>query len=423
MEQLKNTRLQSIKLAKWRQFENIDINFHPTLTIITGKNGSGKSTILYLISKYFGWNLDFVSLPKKNKTRRIVEFLTGVWNPNEQSINSQVRNIGKVIFSNNKISNLNLPDKTGASFYQITPNPVLQIKGLHIHSHRPVFKYEQIVNVPTTTPSRGQMYQEYNSQVLKRFLRGNQNNRTAFRSLKEKLISLAIFGEGNSTIISDQVAKDTFFKFQEILKIVLPKKIGFEKITITVPEVILQTKSGDFAIDAVSGGLASLIHTAWQIFLYSETEENFVVTYDEPENHLHPELQKEIIPNLIKAFPNVQFIVVTHNPLVISSVQDSFIYVFDYNSNNRVISKKIDNYEKSGSSNEILRQVLGMDTTMPNWAESKINAIIKKYLQENLTTEKLSAFKDEITEQGLTDYLSESMDKLIDKAKEDDKVE
>lgn len=33
-------------LGKWRQFDNIDISFHPHLTILTGANGAGKTTLL-----------------------------------------------------------------------------------------------------------------------------------------------------------------------------------------------------------------------------------------------------------------------------------------------------------------------------------------------------------------------------------------
>ena len=94
-----------------------------------------------------------------------------------------------------------------------------------------------------------------------------------------------------------------------------------------MPEVLLETKSGVFSLDAVSGGIASIIDMAWQIFMYSPYRESIVVTIDEPENHLHPELQQIILPCFVKAFPNAQFIVATHNPFIISSVKHSFVYV------------------------------------------------------------------------------------------------
>lgn len=38
-----------LKISDWRQFSNVDISFHPHLTVLTGANGAGKTTILTLI--------------------------------------------------------------------------------------------------------------------------------------------------------------------------------------------------------------------------------------------------------------------------------------------------------------------------------------------------------------------------------------
>lgn len=50
------------------------------------------------------------------------------------------------------------------------------------------------------------------------------------------------------------------------------------------------------------------------------TETHGVVLIDEIDLHLHPMWQKRIIADLREAFPNVQFIVTSHSPQVISSV-------------------------------------------------------------------------------------------------------
>lgn len=51
-----------------------------------------------------------------------------------------------------------------------------------------------------------------------------------------------------------------------------------------------------------------------------------IVLIDEIENHLHLSLQKRIIPYLAQLFPNVQFIVSTHSPFVLSSVENAVIF-------------------------------------------------------------------------------------------------
>ena len=57
------------------------------------------------------------------------------------------------------------------------------------------------------------------------------------------------------------------------------------------------------------------------------------VIIDEIDEHLHPELQVRILKALHETFPNIQFIVSTHAPLVMSSVEDSpenVVYKLEY---------------------------------------------------------------------------------------------
>ena len=50
-----------LNIKEWRQFSDVDIVFHNHLTVLTGANGAGKTTILNLLSKSTGWNPQFVS--------------------------------------------------------------------------------------------------------------------------------------------------------------------------------------------------------------------------------------------------------------------------------------------------------------------------------------------------------------------------
>lgn len=50
-----------------------------------------------------------------------------------------------------------------------------------------------------------------------------------------------------------------------------------------------------------------------------------VVAIDELALHLHPSLQEKILPFLTRAFPRLQFIVATHSPAIICSVPDAMV--------------------------------------------------------------------------------------------------
>lgn len=51
-----------------------------------------------------------------------------------------------------------------------------------------------------------------------------------------------------------------------------------------------------------------------------------IVLIDEIETHLHLELQKKILDLLTTLFPNIQFIMSTHSPFILNSLQNAVIY-------------------------------------------------------------------------------------------------
>lgn len=51
-----------------------------------------------------------------------------------------------------------------------------------------------------------------------------------------------------------------------------------------------------------------------------------IVLIDELETHLHIELQKKILPFLVEFFPNLQFIITTHSPYILNSISNARAY-------------------------------------------------------------------------------------------------
>ena len=244
--------------------------------------------------------------------------------------------------------------------------------------------------------------------------------------MKEALISMATFGEGNKYVQGNKKILEAFVGFVEVLKKLLPQSLGFVDLVIRPPEVVLDTKSGEFLLDASSGGIMALVDLAWRIYMFSRHHESFVVTIDEPENHLHPSLQRILMRNLLKAFPNVQFIIATHSPFMVSSVRDSNVYVLRYvdregevtdeaSLQNRVVSHRLDTINKAGNANEILREVLGVPATIPEWVEEGLGNIVIKYRNQPITSESVKALRAELNQFGYGELYPEAISKIVDR--------
>ena len=61
---------KQLSLGGWRQFGNIQLDLSKQVTVLTGQNGAGKTTILNILARHFGWNVNFVSTPFWGKERK-----------------------------------------------------------------------------------------------------------------------------------------------------------------------------------------------------------------------------------------------------------------------------------------------------------------------------------------------------------------
>ncbi len=403
---------KNLEINSWQQFEKINIDFSNRLTVLTGANGSGKTTILNILSKHSGWTMNSFATPKQDIGTKVIKYITRWW---KGSNKSNETTIGKIIYYNNIQANIVIPNQNNAQ-YQVSLHGQQALKCFFIPSHRSIFKYQKVSSIPTQKKTKQTAFSEVCNSTKQRFQVGAYNTDNNSFLMKSTLIGWAIQGYGNQAMTEDQELINNYEGFKTVLKKVLPKTLGFENFEIRDMEIVFICNNGEdeFLLETASGGISALIDIAWQIYMYATTEnQEFTVIIDEVENHLHPTMQRNILPSLLNAFPNAKFIVSTHSPLIVGSVKESTTYALKYNDNNKIESYKLDFQEQIKTASEILDEVLGVSFTMPIWVEEKLTFIVDKYTQKTMSQEDFSKLRAELKELGLEKLVPQAIMNIV----------
>ncbi len=216
--------------------------------------------------------------------------------------------------------------------------------------------FEQVHNIGSLEQEKlnikQQIHQGRNSNagsLLEKFL-ANWEVKSALRAQKQ----------------DDSVSQDLAIwkkQFVESLKVLLDDdstEIEFNDDTLNYE--IIQTGKKRFSFRDLSSGYSAILSVFVELLMQTEVSEytpqtiaGFVVI-DEIDVHLHASLQRKVLPFLSSLFPNAQFIVSTHSPFVLMSVNDAVIFDVEKNAQ---IDEDLSFYSYSA----VLEGILGIKPT------------------------------------------------------------
>lgn len=348
-------RIQNLTLQNFKCFENLELDFHPNLTVIVGANGSGKTSIMegvaIAISTLFV-KMDGLSGRSIDKSQaHLKAFSIGSTKDVQPQYPVTVK--ASAVIEEKEVSwarSLNKP--TGST----TVIDARDIIDLGVHFQEQLRKGDTSLILPVIA--------YYGTGRLWDYHREKQNDVFETNNRSNGYID-CVDGTANIKLMMNWFSKMTVQKYQnkelglgnipELEAVYSAMESCYKRITgsdfVKIQynmgtrelEVAYKDTSGELmriSINQLSDGYKSTISLVADIayrmavlnpqLLGNVCEETTgIVLIDEVDLHLHPTWQQQILRDLTEIFPRVQFIVSTHAPAVISTVKSENIVMLD----------------------------------------------------------------------------------------------
>lgn len=375
-------KLDSLELYEFRRYRKLSVEFEPDLTVIIGENGAGKTSIVESIARVLSW---FGS--------RIVKANSNGLHVLESDINTHAKDYAQVVgsFSLNEqtsfktsmvktvdgwtgdiSSDLMVSTRLGELYRLLVAdqeNSNLQLPVFAYYAvDRALGNYSRVVaekDVKTFFTSRFNGYKE---------LSGASAKVDSFLARYVELFNLA----ESESAASDYKAKLQLVK--EAIESAVPyiNNLSVDRSSGRT-EVKLynfgnqidfsQLSQGQKTLAALVGDLALRMLTL-NPAMVNPLHAHGIVLIDEIDLHLHPRLQQTVLLNLSKTFKKVQFIVTTHSPHVLSTVDKCCIRILGFEGDGTAYVQEPDFQTKGVISSMVLEQLMGTHS-VPEIEESK----------------------------------------------------
>ena len=397
--------ITDIKINQVRHLKNIEIPLSKDRMkhlIITGKNGSGKTSLLDALA---------VFLNSVTSSREPMESI--------ETLKIRIKNLQSYIEQGREKYEIDLKrERVKRCEYRIetTSGGVILDMNVSLYDILPLFSQGKFVTAYYKADRifKAQIPQHVEKVALKKDYSIKETPRQDFvKYLLDLKMTQALAVTGGKKEKADQIAA-WFQNFDNLLKRIFDDdsvELVFDEETF---QFTIHMEGRDpFDFNELSSGYAAVLDIVVDLIIRmeSQTERRFdfsvagIVLIDEIETHLHLELQRKILDLLTSIFPNIQFIMSTHSLFIINSVDNAVIYdlekkllvkdglsdvpytgivegYFNANEMSVLLQKKFDRYKELANKEKLTEEDFDEIAEL----EMYLNEV-PDYLALNLTTE------------------------------------
>ena len=314
-----NRYIKNIHINKVRHLKDINISLekdaYPHL-MITGKNGSGKTSMLNAMAEYIE---EFV----KETNKGIIQTLKKEeeYDPDNILAIEEQLNIREKIYRE-------ILEKLSITFENLNTLKQKYQDGNFIiafyEAHRTIKKLQE-----PKTPTKPELQDKWGIKQT--------STQEFLKFLADLKIQEALARNEKLEKDANQI-REWFVNFEELLGEIFQDKDLQLHFYYKDYSFKILTKGKEFKFTELSDGFAAVLDIIVDLILKMQHKNQLtrayecegIVLVDEIETHLHLELQKVIMPLLTEIFPNIQFIVTTHSPFVLSSLSNAVAFDLEH---------------------------------------------------------------------------------------------
>lgn len=302
--------IQTLRLKDFRGFKELELDLNRQLTVLIGVNGSGKSSIVHALDamgRFWGGALKtFLS---KADVRVGADSLT-IRLAGSTAPEHWIRfSAGRHPTEDREVKDL----VTSPTDYTDAWQP--RVRCLHTGRTRSLHRVEGQppgADGPATSEQWFRAREDIENELRVR-TRNLEAEDPALGLVRRALAEL-IPGIGNPHVERDESPGSSTLVFEK----------GGERLSSDM------LSDGEKSLVALAIQISSFLHPTRDVAGPLQREATIVI--DEVELHLHPRWQRLVVPRLLRAFPSCQFVVTTHSPQVLGSVElDSILLLEDFN--------------------------------------------------------------------------------------------
>ena len=372
-------KLDSLELYEFRRYRKLSIEFEPDLTVIIGENGVGKTSIVESIARVLSWFGSRLIKANSNGQRVL-----------DSDINVNASDYAQVIgsFSLNESTNFDLSLVRPIAGWAGDISSELQVSTQLGAMYRLLASYkEHEVQLPVfafyaVERASANYARTIDDKDLKAFFASRFN---AYKDLSDASAKVDTFLARYVELsnLAESVGGEFDVKLQLLNQAVEDAVPYIEYLRIDRSsgrtEVKLDNFGSRISFSQLSQGQKTLAAMVGDLALRMLTlnptmvnplDAQGIVLIDEIELHLHPQLQQSVLLSLTKTFKNVQFVVTTHSPHVLSTVDKQSIRMLSFDEDGVASARMPDFQTKGVMSSDVLEQLMGT-RSVPVIEESK----------------------------------------------------